>query len=137
MRLLRVWIRVLLIFVIMMTLFASVGCEKPYDGKYEVRGGEGEETDNSFSMQYEDFNGFRLYTIELKTRGIIGMNFKNEAGRLGCAIMNSEGERIFLVGVVEDGHSDFAVGAGTYTVRLTAEHHKGSYRIAWSEVGNA
>lgn len=120
------------IVIVIMTLCSVVfaaGCEAT--GKYLVVMSVSNQTDTSFSMSYESFDGYRVYKMKLSKTTEVNIRFETESGRLDYSITDEDGEVVLQQDNVSTMGFGINFSRGTYTVRLTADHHKGSYSFSW------
>lgn len=110
---------------------ALVGCSS--QGKYLVTMCVSKQTPTSFSMEYESFDGYRIYKFTLKKTTEVNLRFETVKGKLSCHITDEDGEVMYDQEDVASGGFGVNYPKGTYTVRLTADHHQGSFSFYWDE----
>lgn len=110
---------------------ALVGCSS--QGKYLVTMCISKQTPTSFSMEYESFDGYRIYKFTLKKTTEVNLRFETVKGKLSCLITDEDGEVMYDQEDVASGGFGVNYPKGTYTVRLTADHHQGSFSFYWDE----
>lgn len=110
---------------------ALVGCSS--QGKYLVTMCISKQTPTSFSMEYESFDGYRIYKFTLKKATVVTMDFVTKGGKLDCSVVDQDGDEVYEQEDVLSYSIDMTYPKGTYTVRLTADHHEGSFSFSWDE----
>ncbi|MGN1207087.1 MAG: PKD domain-containing protein [Eubacteriales bacterium] len=112
-------------------LFALVSCGTT--GYVTVKSVESRNA-NGFSMRYEKFDGVKRETVTVKegTTMELKVSVTTEAGTLAISVEHKDGTVAYRG--TELPSSEFSVvlsDAGTYTVTLTAEDHRGAYAFSW------
>lgn len=94
------------------------------------------QTSESFSMSYEQFDGMKQY--RLKTRQdhtTVRVDVETESGSLSVKVTAADGrdELTYVAENLQTGSYAFEVpNAGKYTVTVTADEHSGSFSFDWS-----
>jgi len=89
------------------------------------------ETPTSFSMEYESFDGYRIYRFELTKTTNVDIRFETISGRLDVLV--NKGDEVFYQQDDVRGGFGLSFPKGKYTVRLTGDHHQGSFSFDWTE----
>ena len=118
------------VVLVMVLALGAVSCDAT-GGKYLVKMSVSNETARSFSMEYQDFDGYRVYKMKLSAATEVNIRFVTVSGRLDYRITDAKGEVILEQENVTDMGFGTVFKKGEYTVRLTAEHHQGSYSFSW------
>ena len=89
---------------------------------------------NGFSLRYEKFDGVKRETVTVKEGATMELKVSvtTEAGKLAISVEHKDGTVAYRG--TELPTSEFSVvlsDAGTYTVTLTAENHRGAYAFSW------
>jgi len=122
------------VFVTMVTLALALFMSACTTGSYSsVRSVEVNQK-NHWSMSYEKFNGYKQRKITLNGKGEhkFTVEITTESGTLGLLICKNDGTAIYEE--TELGTSVFEVvaeGGETYSIRLDAVTHAGSFDIKW------
>ena len=87
-------------------------------------------TATSFSMQYESFDGYRIYKFKLDKTTEVNIRFETIEGRLDCLITR-DGETYYESEDIKSSGFGMGFPKGSYTVRMTGDHHKGSFSFDW------
>ena len=94
------------------------------------------ETSESFSMDYEQFNGSKQYRLKTRQDGTtVRVDVETESGTLSVKVTaaGSKDELVYSADDLQTGSFTFHVPeAGKYTVTVTADKHSGSFSFDWS-----
>jgi hypothetical protein len=126
--------KILLLSLALALLLAILGCSK---GSYWVIHGEEWNSGTRFSMTYDRFNGFKekVFTVEEGETIEVVVQFVTISGTLDISICrNDDSDTCFYEGN-DVPTSTFTVTlseSGTYTIRVEAQRHSGSYSFYWN-----
>lgn len=119
-----------LIFILMLSLCA---CSK---GSYTVLVGDETNQPTEKAMGYQTFNGYKSYDFAVKEgeEVTIHVSIVTEEGEINAYIAkdNDVKQAVYQGNAIPT--SDFTVTikeSGTYTIRVDAKQHKGSYSFTW------
>lgn len=107
------------------------GCTTTRD-KYLTIMSVSNQTSDSFSMDYDSFDGVKHYKIRLKQEATISMTFTTTEGTLDCAILDhSNSTTVYEALAVPTSTDTVTLPKGTYVVRFTGDHHRGGWAFTW------
>lgn len=123
--------KILVILGILLMLLYS-GCTT---GNYTSSWSKEINTFSRMSMSYKNFNGYKQTKITVKAGEPVNVNaeFVSEEGKIGLSITDQDGNSFYQGTDIPT--SSFAVKLdkkGEYTIKVSAENHKGEYKITWS-----
>ena len=109
------------------------GCSQPQGGVLAVNC-VSQQNSTSFSARYDLLSGEKKYEIRVNPGETLALrlNVTTEEGSLAASVSLPGQEPAYTGNAL--GNTSFTVylrESGTYTVRLTAEKHRGSYSFAW------
>ncbi len=125
----------LLSVIMAMMIFLFTGCTS---GSYTVKNGNENNTLTKMSMNYDDFNGHKQTKIKVGSNEAVDVrvNIVTDSGSIDAYITKDDNIENSEYKGNEISTSDFTVKLseeGTYTVRVDAKHHSGSYSFSWGK----
>ena len=94
------------------------------------------ETNNAqeISMEYDSFDGNKFYDISIEQEVIVTVHIETESGSMSAYIAKDNDVTNAVYQGSDIPTSDFTVAlteSGTYTIRVDANQHSGSYSFQW------
>lgn len=110
-----------------------IGCTT---GSYTTSWSTEINTFSGISMNYKDFNGYKQTWITVKEDEPrnVKVDVVTEEGKLNLSITDRDGKSFYQGNDIPT--SSFTVGLdkkGEYKIKVSAEKHKGSYKITWDK----
>ncbi|QSX05531.1 PPC domain-containing protein [Sedimentibacter sp. zth1] len=122
------------IFSVMLVLILFLcGCS---GGSYITTKSVEKNNANEMSMKYEKFKGYKYYKLKVKEGEeiIVTVDIKTENGKISAYIAKDDDVENAVYRGTNIPTSNFTVSiteSGTYTIRVDAVNHKGSYSFKW------
>lgn len=117
--------------IVTLLLFIISGCTS---GSYTVINSSELNTPTKMSMSYEKFSGYKQTHIKVKNGETVQVkvHIVSESGSIDAYIAKDNGTKYYEGNDIKT--SSFTVKLteeGTYTVRVDAKKHSGSYSFSW------
>jgi len=121
--------------LVLTTACLAVACSSY--GRYTVLMSVENNTATSCSMQYQKFDGYRVYRFSVAEVRTFEAHFSTESGTLDYVVTDGSGEVVFEREDVGNVGFASSISPGQYTVRVTGHAHCGSFSFDWKEVPSA
>ena len=123
--------KIALAFLIVLIAVCSFGCIRT-TGHYRTTMCISNQTNTSFSMQYDSLDGDKKYTFDVGAGTVLDVKFETEKGNLTCVVTDKSGKEYYRNDDVQTEDLTIELGEkGTYSVMVTAKGHKGSFSFSW------
>ena len=126
-------IRQNILVFILISLICFNGCISS-SGKYLTKFCISNQNKTSFSMSYDSFDGYKVYSVKFEENSVIKIDFTTESGQLDCKIEDNAGNILYQKENTETLQDTLTIeNNGKYKITLTAENHKGSFSFDWTK----
>ena len=123
--------KIVLAFLIVLIAVCSFGCIRT-TGHYRTTMCISNQTNTSFSMQYDSLDGEKTYTFDVDAGTVLDVKFVTEKGTLTCVVTDKKGKEYYRNDEVQTEDLTIKLDdKGTYSVAITAKKHKGSFSFSW------
>lgn len=115
--------------VVLVLLACLVACRE--GNRFRVVMCVSNQTDHSFSMEYESFDGYRYYNMNLKKTATVDIRVETVKGQLDYVIFDEDGEEVNGMNDVGTFGYGFSLPSGKYRVKVTGHEHQGKFSFSW------
>lgn len=117
----------LCLILTLLLMFVLIGCTGEI-----LNNGNTNDTDVSMEMSYDKFSGERLKTVTLKADTYIMIDIVSNSGDLSVNIADESGKSAYTGSKLPtSSFSVIVLEESTYTIKVEASSHNGSYKISW------
>lgn len=82
-------------------------------------------------MEYESFDGYRYYNMNLKKTATVDIRVETVKGQLDYVIFDEDGEEVNGMNDVGTFGYGFSLPSGKYRVKVTGHEHQGKFSFSW------
>ena len=121
----------MVVLTALLLAICAFGCIRS-NGSYKVMVCISNQTSDSFYMEYESFDGNKMYIFTVSEGTTLDARFVTKEGKLTCRITDKSGTEYYKSDDVQTGETTVTLDKkGEYRVILHGDDHSGGFWFSW------